>query len=145
MPRIVASLTDSKIKSSISLHRKCPDKPIKLSDGGGLYLLLDKKGGTYWRFDYVRPITKKRSTIGIGVYPSITLAEARKRREEFKELLAQNIDPSIERKLEEEKNRFANKNTFTAVATEFMKTESVAPAIAKRNSDIKICAGTWAM
>ena len=136
MPRIVASLTDSKIKSSISLHKKRPDKPIKLSDGGGLYLLLDKKGGTYWRFDYVRPITKKRSTIGIGVYPSITLAEARKRREEFKELLAQNIDPSIERKLEEEKNRFANKNTFTAVATEFMKTESVAPATAKRNSFI---------
>ena len=136
MPRIVASLTDSKIKSSISLHKKRPDKPIKLSDGGGLYLLLDKKGGTYWRFDYVRPITKKRSTIGIGVYPSIALAEARKRREEFKELLAQNIDPSIERKLEEEKNRFANKNTFTAVATEFMKTESVAPATAKRNSFI---------
>ena len=43
MPKIVVSLTDSKIRSAISQHKKSPDKAIKLSDGGGLYLLIDKK------------------------------------------------------------------------------------------------------
>lgn len=136
MPKIVVSLTDSKIKSAISAHKKTLDKVVKLSDGGGLYLQLDKKGGTYWRFDYVRPITKKRSTISIGVYPLITLAQARSHREEFKELLAQDIDPSNERKVQEEKARFAHSTTFESVAREFMKTESVAASTAKRNEYI---------
>ncbi|MEG2749915.1 MAG: integrase, partial [Acinetobacter sp.] len=69
MPRLIASLTDSKIKSTISTQKKSFEKIIKLSDGGGLYLLLDTKGGTYWRFDYIRPISRKRATIAIGVYP----------------------------------------------------------------------------
>ena len=136
MPKIVVSLTDSKIRSAISQHKKSPDKATKLSDGGGLYLLIDKKGGTYWRYDYVRPITKKRSTIGIGVYPAIGLADARRVREEFKELIAQNIDPSIERKAQEEKARFSHSTTFESVAREFMKTESVAASTEKRNTYI---------
>ena len=63
MPKLVISLTDSKIKSAISIQKKSFEKNTKLSDGGGLYLLLDKKGGAYWCFDYVRPISKKRATI----------------------------------------------------------------------------------
>jgi len=77
MPKLVISLTDSKIKSAISVQKKSFEKNIKLSDGGGLYLLLDKKGGAYWRFDYVRPISKKRATIAIGIHPSCTLSNAR--------------------------------------------------------------------
>lgn len=95
MPKLVISLTDSKIKSAISMQKKSFEKNTKLSDGGGLYLLLDKKGGAYWRFDYVRPISKKRATIAIGIYPSCTLSNARAKRSEFRELLAQNIDLSI--------------------------------------------------
>ena len=56
MPKFVVSLTDSKIRSAISQHKKSPDKAAKLSDGVGLYLLIDRKGGTYWRYDYVRPM-----------------------------------------------------------------------------------------
>ena len=67
MPKLVISLTDSKIKSAISMQKKSFEKNIKLSDGGGLYLLLDRKGGAYWRFDYIRPISKKRATIAIGI------------------------------------------------------------------------------
>ena len=102
MPKLVISLTDSKIKSAISMQKKSFEKNIKLSDGGGLYLLLDKKGGAYWRFDYVRPISKKRATIAIGIYPSCTLSNARAKRSEFRELLAQNIDPSIQKQREDD-------------------------------------------
>lgn len=68
MAKLVVSLTDTKIKAEIAAQKKSPDKVKKLSDGNGLYLYIDKKGGTYWRFDYVRPISKKRATLSIGVY-----------------------------------------------------------------------------
>ncbi len=101
MPKIVPALTDSRIKSEISKHRKEVEKKIlKLSDGNGLYLLIDKNGGTSWRFDYTRPIIKKRNTISIGSYPEITLAIARQYREEFRSQIAQNIDPVEQRKRE---------------------------------------------
>ncbi len=77
VPKLFISLADSKIKSAISMQKKSFEKNIKLSDSGGLYLLLDKKRGAYWRFDYVRPILKKRATIVIGIYPSCTLSNAR--------------------------------------------------------------------
>ena len=64
---------------------------MKLSDGGGFYLLLDKKGGVYWHFDYVCLISKKRSTIIIGTYPSCTLSSTRAKRSDFREQLAENI------------------------------------------------------
>jgi len=134
MARTVVSLTDSRIKSEIAKHKKAPDKLLKLSDGGGLFLLLDKKGGTYWRFDYFKPISKKRTTIGIGIYPTMSLAEARKYREEYRELLSQGIDPFSHKKEVEEQARFAINNTFEAVAREFMKTEKLAEATVRRNS-----------
>lgn len=134
MARTVVSLTDSRIKSEIAKHKKAPDKLLKLSDGGGLFLLLDKKGGTYWRFDYFKPISKKRTTIGIGIYPTMSLAEARKYREEYRELLSQGIDPSSHKKEIEEQAKFAMNNTFEAVAREFMKTEKLSEATVRRNS-----------
>ncbi len=136
MARTVVSLTDAKIKSAIAKQKKLPEKIVKLSDGGGLFLLIDKKCGTYWRFDYFRPITKKRTTIGIGVYPSLSLADARKFREEYKELLAQDIDPFAYKKDQEEQARFAMRNTFEAVAREFMQTEKLADSTRHRNEFI---------
>lgn len=136
MARTVVSLTDAKIKSAISKQKKSPEKIVKLADGGGLFLLLDKKGGTYWRFDYFRPITKKRTTIGIGIYPNLSLADARKFREEYKELLAQDIDPFTHRKEQEEHARFLMRNTFEAVAREFMQTEVLAESTRHRNEFI---------
>lgn len=132
MPKLVVSLTDSKIKSAISMQKKTFEKIIKLSDGGGLYLLLDKKGGAYWRFDYIRPITKKRATIAIGVYPSCTLASARAKRSEFREQLAQNIDPTIQKKREDEITQY-KKNTFKVIADEYRKTEELEPSTQRRN------------
>jgi hypothetical protein len=105
---------------------------MKLSDGGGLYLLLDQNGGAYWRFDDVRPISKKRATIAIGIYPSCTLSKARTKRSQFRELLAQNIDPAIQKQSEDELTRF-QKNTFKLVADEFRKTEELELSTQRRN------------
>lgn len=132
MPKLVISLTDSKIKSAISMQKKSFEKNIKLSDGGGLYLLLDKKGGAYWRFDYVRPISKKRATIAIGIYPSCTLSHARAKRSEFRELLAQNIDPAIHKQREDDLKQI-QKNTFKLIADEYRKTEELEPSTQRRN------------
>ena len=136
MARTVVSLNDSKIKSAIAKHKKSSEKAVRLSDGGGLFLLLDKKGGTYWRFDYFKPITKKRTTIGIGVYPELSLADARRQKEEYRELLAQGIDPVAHKNDLEEQARFALKNTFEAVAKEFMQTEVIAESTRHRNEFI---------
>ena len=133
MPKLVISLTDSKIKSAISMQKKSFEKNIKLSDGGGLYLLLDRKGGAYWRFDYIRPISKKRATIAIGIYPSCTLARARAKRSEFRELLAQNIDPAIQK---QDKQSQCRNNSFRSVADEYRKTEELEPSTQRRNQFI---------
>ena len=133
MPKLVISLTDSKIKSAISMQKKSFEKNIKLSDGGGLYLLLDRKGGAYWRFDYIRPISKKRATIAIGIYPSCTLARARAKRSEFRELLAQNFDPAIQK---QDKQSQCRNNSFRSVADEYRKTEELEPSTQRRNQFI---------
>ncbi|MBP4063468.1 integrase arm-type DNA-binding domain-containing protein [Acinetobacter baumannii] len=137
MPKIVPALTDSKIKSEISKHRKDVEKKmLKLSDGSGLYLLIDKNGGTSWRFDYTRPIIKKRNTISIGPYPEISLAIARQYREEFRSQIAQNIDPVEQRKREAQVKRKNLISTFAAVADEFRLTEEITERTKQRNKAI---------
>ena len=114
------------------MQKKSFEKNMKLSDGGGLYLLLDKKGGAYWRFDYIRPISKKRATIAIGIYPSCTLSNARAKRSEFRELLAQNVDPAIQKQREDDLKQI-QKNTFKLIADEYRKTEELEPSTQRRN------------
>lgn len=134
MAKIVTPLTDSKIRTVISNQKKEDQKrAFKLADGKGLYLLIDKHGGTYWRFDYTRPIVKTRNTIAIGVYPEITLAQARQYREKFRSELANNQDPATEKKHEEHRQVFALKNTFEAIAKDFMETEVLAESTSQRN------------
>jgi hypothetical protein len=69
--------------------------PYKLSDGGGLYLLVRPDGARYWRIDY--RWHGKRRTLAVGVYPSVTLSEARAGRDLAKKQLASGIDPSAQR------------------------------------------------
>ncbi|EIS9096704.1 integrase arm-type DNA-binding domain-containing protein [Salmonella enterica] len=77
---------------------KPKDKAYKLSDGGGLYLEISPRGSKYWRMKYRRPADKKENRLAFGVYPIVTLAEARAKRDEAKKLLAQGIDPRDEQK-----------------------------------------------
>ncbi|MDQ6993433.1 MAG: Arm DNA-binding domain-containing protein, partial [Mariprofundus sp.] len=82
------ALSDVKIKAAKVPKGK---KQLKLADSGGLYLLV-KLSGKYWRLDY--RFGDKRKTMAIGIYPRVSLKEARTRRESAKKLLEQNIDPS---------------------------------------------------
>ena len=78
MPKIVKSLTESKIKSL----KVDPNQHQQISDGLGLYLFIHKTGYKYWKFDYSRPYTQKPNTISFGIYPTTSLAEAHIRRDE---------------------------------------------------------------
>ena len=66
-------------------------------DGSGLYLLIDETESKYWRMDYRRPVTQKYNTLAIGTYPAVSLEQARIKRDEFKKMLADGIDPAEQR------------------------------------------------
>src|SRR5210317_1318391 len=88
----VMSLTDTAIRNA-----KPKDKPYKITDGKGLYLLVNKVGGKYFRFDY--RYAGKRKTLALGVYPDIKLQEARDEHESARKLLRNDIDPSLHKKI----------------------------------------------
>src|SRR5215469_7125762 len=71
-------------------------KPVKLFDGGGLFLLIQPSGRKWWRFKY--RFAGREKLLSLGVYPEISLAVARVRRDEARALVAQGTDPSVERK-----------------------------------------------
>ena len=93
----------------------------KHTDGGGMYLLV-KAGGKYWRMDYTYAV--KRKTLALGVYPEVSLAKARQRRDKARELLADGVDPSAAKKDEKQAGAMALANTFELVAREFLLTKS---------------------
>ncbi|MEX0447942.1 tyrosine-type recombinase/integrase [Xenorhabdus sp. SGI246] len=77
---------------------KSKEKTYKLADGGGLYLEVSPRGSKYWRMKYYRPTDKKEDRLAFGVYPTVSLADARAKRDEAKKLMAQGIDPKAEKK-----------------------------------------------
>lgn len=96
---------------------KAQEKPYKLADGGGLYLEVMPNGSKCWRMKY-RYLGKEKR-LAFGVYPVISLADARTARDRAKKLLAQGIDPSGAKK-EERREAIRNaENTFKAVALEW--------------------------
>ena len=88
-------------------------KARKLSDGGGLHVLIQPTGGKLWRLAY--RFTGKQKTLALGVYPVVSLEEARRRRDEAKKLLARSIDPSVQRKADKQAGKDSG---FRAVAEE---------------------------
>ena len=109
------ALNDTFIKNST----KHSGKPAgdKHTDGAGLYLLV-KAGGKYWRMNY--RFADKRKTLALGVYPEVTLANARKRRDAARELLANNIDPSTAKKEDKQTKADAAAHTFERVAGDWL-------------------------
>lgn len=96
------------------------NKPYKLSDGDGLYLLVQPSGSKLWRLKYY--YVGKENVLSIGKYPLVSLAEARDRRYEAKKQLLANIDPNGHKKEAKLAVLFDANNTFRAVAEDWHKT-----------------------
>jgi integrase len=105
-------LTDTAIRTT-----KPADKPIKLFDERGLLLLVAPSGGKWWRFRY--RFDGKHKSLSMGVYPDVSLAKARERRDEARKLLADGIDPSKNRKAQKAARADRNANSFEVVAREW--------------------------
>ena len=107
--------------SDLAIRKAKPgEKPLKLADGGGLYLLLRPDGGRWWRFDYRRPVTGKRNTLSLGTYPDTGLAEARERRGVARKQIAAGVDPGENRKAEKAAGLERAANSFEVVAREWL-------------------------
>ena len=89
----------------------------KHTGGGGMYLLV-KAGGKYWRMDCTH--ADKRNTPALGVYPAVSPAKARQRRDKARELLAEGIDPSTAKKEDKQAKADAAANTFEMVARDWL-------------------------
>nr|VFJ42645.1 MAG: Integrase [Candidatus Kentron sp. FM]VFJ43381.1 MAG: Integrase [Candidatus Kentron sp. FM]VFK05523.1 MAG: Integrase [Candidatus Kentron sp. FM] len=92
-------------------------KPFKLFDGEGLFLLVTPKGQKWWRLKY--RYNGKEKMLSLGVYPKVGLKDARKRRDDARELLANGINPSENRKAQKLAQTERAANSFEVVAREW--------------------------
>ncbi len=105
-------LTDIKVRTA-----KPQDKSYKLSDSGGLFLLINVTGAKYWRLKY--RYEGKEKLLAIGVYPSISLAEAREKRDQAKKQLVNGVDPNNFKKASKQAIKTAVEGSFEFVAREW--------------------------
>ncbi|CAJ3302227.1 putative integrase [Burkholderia pseudomallei] len=106
------ALTDIAIRNA-----KPAEKQQKLFDGGGLHLLVTPAGGKRWVLKY--RFGGKEKSLALGTYPTVTLVEARKRRDAARDKLAAGIDPGEAKKAEKRTQRLSAENSFEAVAREW--------------------------
>lgn len=106
------ALTDVAVRKA-----KANDKAIKLADGGGMFLLVTPTGGKLWRLKF--RIDGREKLLALGTYPEIGLGEARRRREEARELIALGKDPSREKQREKVRSRIMAADTFKAICDEY--------------------------
>jgi integrase len=99
-------------------NARAKERPYKLTDANGLYLLVGKTGSRLWRFDY--RFDDKRLTMALGAYSEITLVEARQARDAARKLLRDGRDPMEERKITRLTAKVARATTFGLVADELL-------------------------
>lgn len=106
------ALTDPAIRKT-----KPKDKPFKLSDEKGLYLLITPAGGKLWRLKY--RFNGKEKLLALGTFPEVSLANARDRRDDARKLIANKIDPGEMRKITKSENDEKAANSFEVLAREW--------------------------
>ena len=111
---VVMALTDTFVRQTKPQGSATGEK---YADGGGLYLLV-KAAGKYWRQDY--RFADKRKTLALGVYPAVSLAQARSLRDEAKKKLAAGIDPGIAKRQAKQAAAAEALNSFEAVARDWL-------------------------
>ena len=110
-------LTDTRIRTL-----KYTGKPAKYADGGGLHLYVSSSGKKLWRMTYY--YEKKEKVLSFGEYPVISLENARAKRLDTKQLLAQGIDPGAQKKAIKEAQRSEVNDTFQTIAKEWHETRT---------------------
>lgn len=120
------ALTELEIRAA-----KAVGKPLKLFDGGGLYLLVTPGGGRWWRLKY-RYEGKERG-ISLGVYPDVSLKRARICRDDARRMIAEGIDPSARRQAD----KYARAVTFELVANEWLELQ------AKKLAPVTLSKARW--
>ena len=108
------AFTDASIRALVH-----GDNPIKKADEKGLFLLLQPTGGKLWRFKY--RFAGKEKKVGFGHYPDVSLKEARRRRDDARQKLANGLDPGEEKKREAQTAALSATNTFQAVGDEYLE------------------------
>lgn len=132
-------LTDTAVKTA-----KPKEKPYKVADGDGLYVLVNPGGGKLWRLKY--RFEGKEKLLAIGTYPAVSLKEARARAVTAKEMIARGIDPCAARKAAKAE-ALAKSLTFEVVAREWHKkklagwTPNHARQIIRRLETLTLAAG----
>ncbi|MBF0294532.1 MAG: tyrosine-type recombinase/integrase [Magnetococcales bacterium] len=105
-------LTDTAIRTT-----KPTDKVVKISDGNGLFLQINPNGSRYWRLAY--RFGGKQKLMALGVYPEVSLKQARERRDEARKLMADGTDPMVQRRVE--KIALSGDDTFEQIARDWLK------------------------
>jgi len=95
------------------------EKPYKLSDGDGLYLLVQPNGHKFWRYRY--RFTGVEKMLAIGPFPDVSIAEARAKRDEARKRVINGVDPSVQKKLDRIAAETAARNTFGLIAEEYIE------------------------
>ena len=111
-------LTDTTCRNARSAK-----KPLKISDGGGLFLLIQPTGSKLWRMAY--RFQHKQKTLAFGAYPAVSLKDARAKRDGAKELLAKGSDPGEIKRIEKRDAKIAVANTFDEIAREWFNARRV--------------------
>lgn len=120
------ALTDTAIRNAKPQPKRwrLKDGAKGLRDGGGLYLVIEPNGAKLFRMDYRRPVTGTPNTLSLGAYPATSLASARAKRDEARQLLAQGIDPSSHRKAARAAGREQAANSFEVIAREWLASKA---------------------
>lgn len=115
------SLTAAAIQAA-----KPREKPYKLFDQGGLFLLVHPNGGRYWRLKY--RMHGREKLLALGTFPDVSLAKARTRRDDARKLIADKTDPAVVKQVE----KTANAETFKAIALEWLAKQKMAAATVEK-------------